>query len=187
MAQPLKARIEAVLFLTGRALTITEIAEKLEEPSDAVEEALLELINDYSCREDSSLEIDDTDGYILQVKEEYESVVNKMVPVELSIGALRTLSAIALHAPLLQSQLIEVRGAAAYDHIKELLLHKLISKRRKDRSFILNVTPKFYEYFKLTGDKEELKEMIRHLPPEPEPATPSEPVFEDAVESVESL
>ncbi len=174
MAQTLKGKIEAILFLTGRALDIREIAEKLNESVDDIEEALLELINDYACRDDSALEIDDAEGYILQVKEDYGSVVNKMVPVELSTAALRTLSAIALHGPLLQSALIEVRGASAYDHIKELLQHRLISKRKKDRSYLLNVTPKFHEYFKLTGDKDELKAMIQNLS-EPEDASVQEP------------
>lgn len=163
MNQTLKGRIEAVLFLTGRALQVADIAEKLNEPPEEIEEALLELINDYSCREDSALEVDDTDGYILQVKDDYSDVVNKMVPIELSTAALRTLSAIAIHGPLLQSELIEVRGSTAYDHIKELVMNQLVSKRRKDKSYMLNVTPKFHEYFKLTGDKDELKSFVAAL------------------------
>src|SRR5262245_44474581 len=131
MMQPLKGKIEAMLFLTGRALTISEICEKVIAPLDDVEEALLELINDYACRGDSALEIDDSDGYILQVKDTYSQVVNQMVPVEISIAALRTLSVIAVQAPILQSALIEARGSSAYDHIKELLANQLISKRRK--------------------------------------------------------
>ncbi len=159
MSPSLKGKIEAVLFMTGRALSISEIAEKLNELPESIEEALLDLINDYSCREDSALEIDDTEGYILQVKEDYETVVNQMIPIELSISALRTLSAIAIHGPVLQSSLVEMRGSAAYDHIKELAQHQLVSKKRKDRSYMLNVTSKFHEYFKLTGDKEELKQL----------------------------
>lgn len=157
---PLKPKIEAILFLTGRALTVQEIAEKLGEHVDDVEMALLDLINDYSFREESALEIDDAEGYILQVKDVYSDVVNAMVPIELSVAALRTLSAIAIHGPIIQSDLIVARGANAYDHIKELFQQKLINKRRKDRSFILSVSPKFHEYFKLTGDKNELKEMM---------------------------
>lgn len=170
----LKGQIEAMLFLTGRALQVREIADKLGVDTEQVEEALLDLINDYSCRDDSALEIDDTDGYILQVRESYSNVVNLMVPIELSTGALRTLTAIALHAPLLQSELIEVRGPSAYDHIKELLENQLITKRRKERSYILNLTPKFYEYFKLTGDKEELKSLL---------ASMKEPVDDEVVEA----
>lgn len=164
MTHSLKGQIEAILFLTGRALTVAEIAEKVGAESEAVEFALLDLINDYAAREESALEIDDADGYILQVKEDYSAVVNQMVPVDLSIGALRTLAAVAINGPLLQSELVTIRGANAYDHIKELVSHRLISKKRKDKSFQLNVTPRFHEYFKLTGDKNELKSWLSTLP-----------------------
>ena len=64
----LKAKIEAVLFITAQALEVKDIAEILKEDEEVVEEALLELIMDYSSRE-GALEIDDENGYILQVKE----------------------------------------------------------------------------------------------------------------------
>ena len=47
----LKARIEAVLFITAQALEVQDIAEILKEEPEVVEEALLELIMDYSARE----------------------------------------------------------------------------------------------------------------------------------------
>lgn len=164
MSHSLKGQIEAVLFLTGRALSVHDIAERVGAEAETVEFALLELINDYASREEGALEIDDADGYILQVKDDYSAVVNKMVPVDLSIGALRTLAAIAINGPFLQSELVTLRGANAYDHIKELVAHRLVSKKRKDKSFTLNVTPQFHEYFKLTGDKNELKAWLSQLP-----------------------
>lgn len=159
--QTLKGRIEAVLFITGKALSLSEIAEIIEAPVDDVELAMMELMGDYGFREGSALEIDDTDGYILQVREEYADIVNKMMPLELSAAEIRTLSAIALKAPVLQSDLIEWRGASAYDHIANLLKHKLITKRREGRSYLLNVTKHFYEYFKLVGDKKELSALVQ--------------------------
>ena len=73
----LKARIETVLFVTAKAISSSEIAEILGEEVDTVEEALLDLIMDYSSRE-GALEIDDEDGYILQVKEDY--ILLNLVP-----------------------------------------------------------------------------------------------------------
>lgn len=79
----LKSRIEAVLFTTAKVLQIKDIAEILgEEDLDAVEDAMLDLIIDYSSR-DSALEIDDENGYILQVKNEHMDIVEKLCPVEL--------------------------------------------------------------------------------------------------------
>ena len=146
----LKSRIEAVLFITARAVSLDEIATILDEESEKIEEAILELIMDYASR-DGALEIDDENGYILQVKEENMDLVELLCPVDLKPAALRTLSVIALKEPLRQTALIELRGSTAYDHIKELVDKGLISKTRdkNGRSFNLKTTPKFKEYFKL--------------------------------------
>jgi segregation and condensation protein B len=159
--QTLKGRLEAVLFLTGKALSVQDIAAMLESPYEETENALVDLMGDYNFREESSLEIDDTDGYILQVKEEYSDIVHKMMPLEMTSAELRTLSAIAIKAPVLQSDLIEWRGSVAYDHIAHLLKRKLITKRREGRSYILNVTRSFHEYFKLTADKKDLAHLVK--------------------------
>jgi len=157
----LKCRVEAVLFVTGKAASVEEIAEILKKDPDEIEEALLDLIMEYSSRE-SALEIDDENGYIIQIREEYSDIVEKLVPVELKPPVLKTLTIIALKEPLRQSHLKEIRGATAYDHIPELIEKGLIS-RKKDkngRSFILKTTPKFAEYFKLKGDTKALAKIL---------------------------
>ena len=87
----LKSKIEAVLFTTAKALKIKEIAEILGCEAEVAEEALLELIMDYASR-DGALEIDDEDGYILQVKMEHMDIVEKLCPVELKPAVLKTLT-----------------------------------------------------------------------------------------------
>jgi segregation and condensation protein B len=156
--QTLRGRIEAVLFLTGKALKLVEIAELVNAPLEDVEFALIDLMGSFPP--ESALEVDDTDGYILQVKEEYGDIVHQMMPMDISAAELRTLSAIAIKAPVLQSDLISWRGAVAYDHIAALLKRKLITKRREGRSYQLNVTRSFYEYFKLTDDKKALSMLV---------------------------
>ena len=158
----LKARIEAVLFTTAQALSIKDIADILnEEDLEKTEEAMLELIMDYSSRP-GALEIDDENGYILQVKEEHMDIVEKLCPVELKPGALRTLSVIALKEPIRQTDLKELRGSGAYEHVQELLEKGLISRTRdkNGRSYNLKTTPKFAEYFKLKGDTRSLAKLL---------------------------
>ncbi len=160
--EQLKARIEAVLFTTAQALSIKEIAEILnEEDVEKTEEAMLELIMDYSSRP-GALEIDDENGYILQVKEEHMDIVEKLCPVELKPATLRTLSVIALKEPIRQTDLKELRGSNAYEHIQELLEKGLISrtKDKNGRSYNLRTTPKFAEYFKLKGDTRSLAKLL---------------------------
>ncbi len=157
----LKSKVETVLFVTSKAMDANEIAQILDEEVDNIEEALLELIMDYSAR-DGALEIDDENGYILQVKEDYIDIVEKLVPVDISRAVMKTLSVIALKQPIRQSVVKEMRGASAYDHINELLAKGLIS-RKKDkngRSFNLRTTQKFKEYFKLQGDTDALAKIL---------------------------
>lgn len=157
----LKSKIEAVLFVTAKAMQVTEIAEILKEDELVVEDALLELIMDYSARE-GALEIDDEQGYILQVKEDYKDIVEKLCPVELKPAILKTLTIIALKEPIRQSYLKELRGATAYEHIQELLQKGLISrtKDKNGRSYNIKTTPKFAEYFKLKGDTKTLAKIL---------------------------
>ena len=160
--EQLKSKIEAVLFTTARALEAKEIAEFLGEDVDKVEEALVELIFDYASR-DGALEIDDENGYILQVKEEHMDIVEKLCPAEMKPAVLKTLTVIALKEPIRQSYLKDLRGANAYDHVKELVDMGMISKTKdkNGRSFNLRTTPKFEEYFKIKGDKKALARVLK--------------------------
>ena len=156
----LKSRIEAVLFVTGRAVDLKEIAKILETDEQEVEDAMLALIVDYSSR-DGALEIDDENGYIIQVKDEYMDIVEKLCPVDISNAVLKTLTIIALKEPIRQSELKELRGSTAYEHVQELVDKGLIS-RKKDkngRSYNLKTTEKFAEYFKIKGNSEILSKM----------------------------
>ena len=115
---------------------------------------------DYSAR-DGALEIDDENGYILQVKSDYMDIVEKLCPIDISSAVLKTLAVIYLKQPIRQSEVKEIRGSSAYDHIQELLNLGLIS-RKKDkngRSYNLKTTPKFTEYFKIKGNSEILSKM----------------------------
>lgn len=160
--EQLKSRIEAVLFITARVVQIEEIAEILGEPAEQVEEALLELIMDYSARE-GALEIDDENGYILQVKTEHLDIVEKLCPVELKPAVLKTLTVIALKEPIRQSDLKELRGGDVYEHVSELVEKGMVSKTRdkNGRSFNIKTTPKFAEYFKLKGDIRALVQTLK--------------------------
>lgn len=155
----LKAKIEATLFATGSALNINEISEIIGASCDDIEEALLELIMDYSSR-DGALEIDDEDGYIIQVKNEHIDIVDKLMPIEMGESMLKTLSAIAIKQPVLQSTMVNLVGISAYDHIVNLLERNLISKKPQGKSFLLKTTPRFNEYFKLTGDTKTLAQIL---------------------------
>ena len=156
----LKSKIEAILFITSKAMQPNEIAELIGIEEEQAQEALLDLMFDYASRE-GALEIDDEDGYIIQVKAEHMDIVEKLCPVELSPAVIKTLTVIALKEPIRQSYLKEIRPSA-YEHIAELLEQGLISrsKDKNGRSFNIRTTKKFQEYFKLKGD---IKALVKKL------------------------
>lgn len=156
----LKAQIEAVLFITDTPLKTGALAKMLNASYDNVQSALVQLIQEYEDR-NGGLEIGTDDGYIIQVKIQYLNIVTDMMPLELNPGPMRTLSAIALKEPVLQSEIIDMRGSGAYDHINELVEQDLISKKPQGLSYILRTTKKFQQYFRLTQEANKIKEKLQ--------------------------
>ena len=158
----LATKIEAIIYIKGRPLSIEEIFAYLHQQSiesskmsqsdrESVEDGLIELMNDYAHR-DSALEIIETEaGYSLQLKNEYEDLLRELVPAELGKGALRTLAAVALKNPILQTELIDLRGSSAYQQVAELVQLGFVRKREQadGRSYWLEVTNKFHQYFEI--------------------------------------
>ena len=147
----LASKIEAILYLKAQPLSIAQIAECANCSRREAEEGLLSLINDYTHR-DSALEVIETpEGFCLQLREAYQDLVQTMVPLDLGVGALRTLAAIALKGPIAQTDLVELRGSGAYQHVPELVNLGFVRKRRQSdgRSYWLQVTDKFYQYFQV--------------------------------------
>jgi segregation and condensation protein B len=175
--QTLANEIEAILYLKGQALSLENLAEYLGCNTDTVADGIIELMGDYAHR-DSALEVVESSGghYALQLKESFKSLRDKIIPSEIGTGALRTLAAIALKGPIVQSELVEMRGGSAYQHIQELVDLGLVRKKRQagNRSSLVQVTDKFRQTYELS---EELQPYMGNakaeflgpeLPPEPE-------------------
>lgn len=147
----LASKIEAILYLKGHPLPLSKIADYAGCDRREVEEGILELMDDYAHR-DSALEVVETpEGYALQLRPRFHDLVETLIPLDLGVGALRTLAAIALKGPLSQPELVELRGSGVYQHVPELVDLGLVRKRRKadERSYWLQITPKFYQYFQV--------------------------------------
>merc|ERR1711975_74067 len=144
-------KIEAILYLKGQPLSLMDIAQCAECEVDTAQEAMMELISDYAYR-DSALEVVETEtGYSLQLRSVFDDLTDDIIPAELGKGALRTLAAIALKNPIVQTELIELRGSTAYQHVQELVEMGFVRKRRQEsgRSYLLEVTNKFHQYFEI--------------------------------------
>ena len=150
----LPARIEAILYLKGRPLTLAELASIAMVSREEAELGLITLITDYAHR-DTALEVrQEGKCYSLQLREGLGDLVQNLLPVDLSTAALRTLATIALKKRILQSELVELRGSGAYDHIKELLAQNFIERKRQSdgRSYWLTLGEKFHRTFAIRAE-----------------------------------
>jgi segregation and condensation protein B len=150
----LPARLEAILYLKGKPLSLGELAEIASLTRDEAELGLLTLMADYAHRNTALEIVQDGQRYSLQLRQGLADLVQNLLPVDLSTAALRTLATIALKKRILQSELVELRGSGAYDHIKELLAQDFIERKRQSdgRSFWLSLSEKFHRTFAVKAD-----------------------------------
>lgn len=176
----LASTIEAILYLKGQPLPIAKIAEYAGCDREAVEEGLMELMDDYAHRQGSLEVVETADGYSLQLKERYKHLVDRLIPLDLGVGALRTLAAIALKGPISQVDLVDLRGSGAYQHIQELVSQGFVRKRRQadNRSSLVQVTEKFYQHFEI----DQLPKLRPKAPTQPD----LPPLDEDEAEDMEA-
>jgi len=145
----IKNKIEAVLFITGKGMTIEEVANFCNIGSlGTVKDALNALIKEYSTRE-AGLEVVFEEGkYRLNIKKQYNYLSTKLLSTcELDRPTQATLALIAYKQPVLQSDIIHMRGNTAYDHIHALEQMEFIVGERKGRTRSIKLAPRFYEYF----------------------------------------
>lgn len=159
--EDVKNRIEAILFTTGRFMDTEEIGRLTSIGSiGIVKNALKELVEDYKTRP-GSLEIsEENNKFKLAIKKDYIYLTAKLLnDTELDRPTQDTLAIIAYKQPVLQAEVVKIRGNNAYDHIKSLKENEFISSEKYGRTRLLKLTAKFYDYFDITGDTiKELKE-----------------------------
>jgi len=147
----LAAIVEAILYLKGQPLSVAEIAEAAGCDRAEAEEALIELMDDYAHRNSALEVVEGQEGYSLQLRESFKDLVQTLVPADLGVAALRTLAVIALKGPISQAELVELRGSGVYQQVPELVERGFVCKRRQrtGRSYSLQVTDQFYQYFQV--------------------------------------
>jgi len=159
MSEDIRGLIEAALFVAGRNLSIEEIAALCQSGNiGLVRKTIDELSEEYNSR-NSGLEIYEYDGnYGMRVRLEVEPSVMYLAPeTEIPPAMLKTLALIAYEQPVTQSKLVKERGNRVYKYVKRLREQELIEAKKKGRTRILTVTPKFKEYFQI----QDLKDLVK--------------------------
>jgi segregation and condensation protein B len=155
--------LEAALYVSGRALTLEELADIIGKSQSTAQKLLDELSFEYNKRE-GALEVAalPKDRYVMQLKPELTPRVGKLIPGGLlSFATLQTLVFIALKQPIIQSELVAQRGTHSYDHIRDLVDKKFVSAVPEGRSKLLTTTQLFADYFGLDNDRVKLKAQLK--------------------------
>jgi segregation and condensation protein B len=157
------ALVEAALYVAGRPLDLKTMANAAGTRSKKkVRKLAKTLLENYKNRE-TALEILEVEGerFVMQLKTEYTAKVRKLSTRPLlSAGPLKTLSYIAFRQPVLQTQVVEVRGHHSYGHLKQLEEMQLITREGIGKKRVLKTTQFFADFFGLSY---ELKIMRRQL------------------------
>ncbi len=154
--------VEAILFSSGKPMTIPDIARAGDLDADKIRSALKKLSRSYKNR-NTSLEIAKIGSkYVLQLREEYKKSTETVAQRELPHEVIKTAALIAYYQPMKKKDLVEMIGRPANPHVDELKKHRLITAERGAQgNIMLNTTPKFFEFFGLEMTKpEELKQML---------------------------
>jgi len=159
-----KNAIEAALFAAGEAVGLQDLAKLVGKKQKTTLKIVEELLHDYKER-DTGLEIIDLGKrFVMQVKPAYSEKVRPFAPKEMTAPLLRTLSMIAYHQPVVQSDIVDLRGNTAYDHIKDLIGRGLVEAVPHGRTKLLSTTPLFADYFNLKeNDPEAIRKKIIEL------------------------
>jgi len=160
------ALIEAALYVAGRPLDLKTLGSMIKTRSETKTKMLTSvLMRDYENR-DTALEVIELEDerFVMQLKAEYTPMVRRLATRPLlSVGPLKTLSYIAYRQPVPQSQVIEVRGHHAYDHLKELEELGLIHRERAGRTRVIGTTEFFADYFGFSHDVRTMKKQLKSI------------------------
>lgn len=156
-----KGAVEAALFTTSEVLSPAAISEKTGLSLEEVRSAVNTLRKEYDDR-GSAIQIAKIgNDYRMMLRPEYSECAGSFAKAELSGGALRTLTSIAYYQPVLQSELLKLRGPRVYDDVHTLHDQGFVSKKRVGNSWELTTTKKFAEYFGIGSTRiKDIKEWI---------------------------
>ncbi|MBS3736301.1 MAG: SMC-Scp complex subunit ScpB [Candidatus Bipolaricaulota bacterium] len=153
-----KSIIEAALFLASEPVHKSELLDLTGLGEEKLDEELDDIRRDLSHPDRGLRLSENNDKYCFRIKRELLDMVKYLAPhQDMSRGVLRTLSVIAYNSPVLQKEVVDIRGNGAYDHIDQLIERNFIKSEKEGRTKLLSVTQYFLDYFEL-NDLDELRE-----------------------------
>jgi len=146
-----KRIIEAILFASPSPVSIERLKKISDMRKKEVETCLEKLSKEYEERAFTIIKVNNK--FQLVTKPEYEKFVERVRGkrvIKLSPQALETLAIILKEGPITRAKIEELRGVDSSHTLSVLLEWRLIRVKGKDRmAYLYEVTPYFYEYFKI--------------------------------------
>ncbi len=160
------ARLEAILYASGRPVSLTTLCAQLRMGSEIEVKQLLGRLRDTYEEDGSPLEVRELpeDRVVLQLNPDYTKQANRfsMKPL-LTAGPLKTLSYVAYHQPVEQREVALARGSQAYKHLRMLEEMGLIDRGKKGRNPVIRTTPEFADYLGLSRERAPMRRQLRSI------------------------
>lgn len=159
-----KRLVESVLFSASKPVSISEINQATNLSRNQIKSTLNKLIEEYNVirKNETSMEVIKAgDKYTMQVKKKYVDMSIFISKPEIESKLLKTLTLIAFHQPVKQSNLRRMIGEKVYEHVDELVELKLVHTKKHGSTEMLTTTKLFPEYFGIEStDPEEIKTVL---------------------------
>jgi segregation and condensation protein B len=186
---PLKAVLEAIIYVAEEPLTLAQIAASLQQPAERIRTLLGQLVAEFDRPEHGITIREVAGGYKMATKPEHHDAVRTFVkslkaPLKLSLPALETLAVIAYKQPVTAPEIMEIRGVQGAGVLKTLLDRKLIAvagrKNVVGKPILYKTTKEFLIQFGLKDLSElpslkEFEEIRRMAFSDAEPPAPEQP------------
>jgi len=159
----LKNKIESLLFISHKPLSVGELAKLSDGERSAVESVIAELTAEYQDRSAGLEIINLEDKYQMAVRPENSQVVSKLLNTEMSgeltRPSLETLTIVAYRGPLSKAELELIRGINCSLILRNLLIRGLIEARddKEKGAIVYQITFEFLKHLGL-GSVVELPE-----------------------------
>jgi segregation and condensation protein B len=144
----LEQKIEAVLFMSSRSMSLYDLEKVTGADAASVKIAIKNLQTTYAQRGSWIEFVRMEKSFLMRLKPEHTDTVSSFVQeTELSKRALRVLAIVAQRDGILQSKISKALGAIVYDAVPELVQKGYIHTEIKGHSKVLKLTQKFRNYF----------------------------------------
>lgn len=150
----LKAKIESLLFVSTKPLTVKRLADVTEAKKDEVKKALDELLADYDSREGGLVILRNGEEVQMATGPDHADMVKEFLKDEtfgeLTRPSLEALTIVAYRGPITKAELEQIRGVNCSLILRNLMIRGLVEM--KDERYI--VTFDFLRYLGLKSVSE---------------------------------